>query len=79
VVADCNAGQAGAITEHPVPDAGDAVGIVTWSVAATERILPDAGNAGADRDVLGWGIEEGFHPDTGDAVGDRYVGQTGAA
>ena len=75
-------GQAGAVSERTVSDAGDAVGDrdAGQAGAARERTGPDAGDAVGDRDAGQAGaVSERTVPDAGDAVGDRDAGQAGAA
>jgi hypothetical protein len=69
-----NCGQAGAISERPIPNAGDAVRDRHGGQAgaAFERLTPNAGDAVADRNGgQAAAVLERLLPNAGDAVGDR--------
>ena len=59
-----DAGQAGAVMERIVPDAGDAVGNrdAGQAGAVIERIVPDAGDAAGNRDAGQAGASERIAP-----------------
>ena len=75
---EIDAGQAGAGSERPVPNAGDAVADrdARQAGALDEREVPDAGDAVRDRDARQLlAVRECPAPDDGDTVRDRDARQ----
>ena len=74
----CHCGQAGAVSEGRILDAGDAItnGDARQVLAATEGPLPDVDDAIRNRNTRqSVTAIKGTTPDAGDTIGDRDAGQ----